>query len=60
MDYGYFKPKDLTQRQKIGAINEELNQEKVTVNAVSLEGVERKRTYAKVLSKVVTNTVVTN
>ena len=44
----------------IGGITEELNQEKVTVNVVSLEGVERKRTYAEALSKVVTNTVVTN
>ena len=60
VDYGYFKPNNLTQRQKIGGINEELNQEKVTLNLVSLEGVERKRTYAEVLSKVVTKTVVTN
>ena len=37
-----------------------MNQEKVTVNVVSLEGVERKGIYAEVLSKVVTNTVVTN
>ena len=60
VNHGYFKPKDLTQRQKIGGINKELNQEKVTVNVVSLEGVESKRTYAEVLSKVVTKTVVTN
>ena len=60
MNYGYFKPKDLTQRQKIGGINEELNQEKFTVNVVSLEKVERKRAYAEVLLKVVTKTVVTN
>ena len=37
-----------------------LNQEKVTVNVESLEGMERKRIYAEVLSEVVTNTVVTN
>ena len=60
VDYGYFKQKNLTQRQKIGGLNEELNQEKVTLNLVSLEGVELKRTYAEVLSKVVTKTVVTN
>ena len=50
----------MTQLQKTGGIVVVLNQEKVTVNVESLEGVERKRTYAEVLSKVVTNRVATN
>ena len=49
---------DMTQLQETGGIVEELNQEKVTVNAESLKRVERKRTYAEVLSNIVTNTVV--
>ena len=48
----------MTQLQETGGIVEELNQEKVTVNAESLKRVERKRTYAEVLSNIVTNTVV--
>ena len=39
MDYGYFKPRDITQLQKTGGITEELDQEKVTVDAESIEGV---------------------
>ena len=49
---------DMTQLQETGGIVEELNQEKVTVNVESLKRVERKRTYAEVLSNIVTNTVV--
>ena len=49
---------DRTQLQETGGIVEELNQEKVTVNVESLKRVERKRTYAEVLSNIVTNTVV--
>ena len=49
---------DMTQLQETGGIVEELNQEKVTVNLESLKQVERKRTYAEVLSNIVTNTVV--
>ena len=49
---------DVTQLQETGGIVEELNQEKVTVNVESLKRVERKRTYAEVLSNIVTNTVV--
>ena len=60
VDYGYFKPRDMTQVQKTGGIIEELNQEKVTVDVKSLEGVERKRSYAEMLPKVVTNTVGTS
>ena len=62
VNYGYFKSKryDSTAKQKTGGITEELNQEKVTVNVESIVGVERKITYAEVLSKIVTNTVVTN
>ena len=60
MDCGYFKPRDMTQLQKTGGITEELDQEKVAVDVESTKGVERKRTYAEVLSKVVTNTVGTN
>lgn len=48
----------MTQLQETGGIVEELNQEKVTVNVESLKRVERKRTYAEVLSNIVTNTVV--
>ena len=48
----------MTQLQETGGIVEELNQEKVTVNAESLKRVERKRTYAEVLSNIVTNAVV--
>ena len=48
----------MTQLQETGGIVEELNQEKVTVNLESLKQVERKRTYAEVLSNIVTNTVV--
>ena len=57
VDYGYFKPRDMTQLQETGGITEELDQKEVTVDADSIKGVERKRTYAEVLSKVVTNTV---
>ena len=57
VDYGYYKPRDMTQLQKTGGIVEELDQEKVRVNVESLEWVGRKRTYVKVLSKVVSNTV---
>ena len=62
MNYGHFKSKryDSTTKQKTGGITEELNQEKVTVNVESIVGVERKITYVEVLSKIVTNTVVTN
>ena len=49
---------DMTQLQETGGIVEELNQEKVAVNVESLKRVERKRTYAEVLSNIVTNTVV--
>ena len=49
---------DMTQLQETGGIVEELNQEKVTVNVESLKRVGRKRTYAEVLSNIVTNTVV--
>ena len=49
---------DMTQLQETGGIVEGLNQEKVTVNVESLKRVERKRTYAEVLSNIVTNTVV--
>ena len=49
---------DMTQLQETGGIVEELNQEKVTVNVESLKRMERKRTYAEVLSNIVTNTVV--
>ena len=48
----------MTQLQETGGIVEELNQEKVAVNVESLKRVERKRTYAEVLSNIVTNTVV--
>ena len=48
----------MTQLQETGGIVEELNQEKVTVNVESLKRVERKRTYAEVLSNIVKNTVV--
>ena len=57
VDYRYYKPRDMTQLQKTGGIVEELDQEKVRVNVESLEWVGRKRTYVKVLSKVVSNTV---
>ena len=60
VDYGYYKPRDMTQLQKTGGIVEELDQEKVRVNVESLEWVGRKRTYVKVLSKVVSNTVGTS
>ena len=50
----------MTQLQKTGGIMQELDQEKGTVDAESIEEVERKITYADVLSKVVTNTVGTN
>ena len=53
VDYGYFKPKDVTQLQKTGGITEKLDQEKATVDVESIKGVERKTTYAEVLSKVV-------
>ena len=59
-NYGQFKPKDITQLLKNGGITGELDQEKVTVDIESIEGVERKRTYAEVLSKIVTNTAGTN
>ena len=49
----------MTQLQRSGGIVEKLNQEKFTANAESLEGVERKKTYAEVQSKVVPNTVLT-
>ena len=48
----------MTQLQETGGIVEELNQEKVAVNVESLKRVERKRTYAEVLSNIVTNAVV--
>ena len=60
VDYGYYKPRDMTQLQKTGGIVEELDQEKVRVNVESLEWVGRKRTCVKVLSKVVSNTVGTS
>ena len=60
MNYGQFIPKDITQLLKNGGIIGELDQEKVTVDIESIEGVERKRTYAEVLSKIVTNTAGTN
>ena len=41
-------------------IIEELNQKKLTVNVESLEGLEKRRTFGEVLTKVVTNTVITN
>ena len=41
MDYGYFKPRDMTQLQKTGAIIEELDEEKVEVDVESI-GVEKK------------------
>ena len=41
-------------------IIEELNQKKLTVNVESLEGLESRRTFGEVLTKVVTNTVITN
>ena len=41
-------------------IIEKLNQKKLTVNVESLEGLEKRRTFGEVLTKVVTNTVITN
>ena len=60
VDYGYFQSNDMAQLQTTGGIIEELNQEKITVNVDSLEGVEGETAYAKVPSKVDTNSVVTN
>ena len=57
VDNEYLKPRDMTQLRTTGGIIEELDQEKVTVDVESIEGVERKVTYVEVLSKVVTNTV---
>ena len=42
VDYGYFKPRDMTQLQKTDAIIEELDEEKVEVDVESTEGVEKK------------------
>ena len=50
----------MTRLQKTGGIIEELDQEKVTFDVKSIKRVERKRTYAELLSKVVSNTVGTN
>ena len=41
-------------------IFEELDEEKNEVDVESIEGVEKKKTYAEVLSKVVTNTIETH
>ena len=40
VDYGYFKPRDMTQLQKTGKIIEELDQVKVTGDVDSIEGVK--------------------
>ena len=60
VDYGYFKPRDMTQLQKTGGIIEELDEGKVEDDVESLEGKGKKKTFTKVLSKVVTNTVGTH
>ena len=39
VDYRYFKSRDIIQLQKTGTIIEELDQEKVTVDVESTEGV---------------------
>ena len=39
VDNGYFKSRDITQLQKTQGIIEELDQEKVTVDVESIEGV---------------------
>ena len=60
VDYGYFKPRDMTQLQMTDQILEELVEEKAKIDVGSIEGVEKKRTYTEVLLKVVTNTIGTN
>ena len=58
VDYEYLKPRDMTQLRTTGGIIEESNQEKVTVDVESIEGVERKVTHVEVLSKVVCRGVI--
>ena len=60
VDYGYFKPRAMTQLQMTDQILEELVEEKAKIDVGSIEGVEKKRTYTEVLLKVVTNTIGTN
>ena len=60
VDYGYFKPRDMTQLQQTGGIIKGLDEEKVEVDVESIQGVGKKRTHAEVLSKVVKNTVGTH
>ena len=61
VDYGYFKPKDLSQLQKTGEIIEELNQEMVKVDIETLRKVGKKETICRnAIKSSYKNTVETN